>query len=163
MTNPRISLSWHEGAPPPELHEADLIAAVESFLETLGHGQGGVNLLLADDAVLRELNRRHRKLDAPTDVLSWSYLEDGAGAELLGAESPGEGLLGEIALSLDRSRAQAAEFGWNLRTEVLRLLAHGCAHLAGHDHQTAAGDREMRSVEIGMLDRVGVKNLYPPG
>ncbi len=162
MTNPRIRLSWHEGAPPPELREADLIAAVGSFLESLGHGQGGVNLLLADDAVLRELNRRYRALDAPTDVLSWSYLEDGAedGAE---AELLGEVLLGEIALSLDRSRAQAAEYGWNLRTEVLRLLAHGCAHLAGFDHQTAAGDREMRSVEIGMLDRVGLKNLYPPG
>ncbi len=158
MTKPRISLSWHEGAPPPELHEADLVAAVGSFLESLGRGQDGVNLLLADDAVLRELNRRYRDLDAPTDVLSWSYLEDGAEAELLG-----EVLLGEIALSLDRSRAQAAEYGWNLRTEVLRLLAHGCAHLAGFDHQTAAGDREMRSVEIGMLDRVGLKNLYPPG
>lgn len=158
MTNPRISLSWHEGAAPPELREAGLVAAVESFLESLGHGQGGVNLLLADDPVLRELNRLHRGQDATTDVLSWSYLADGAETE-----PPGEVLLGEIALSLDRSRAQAAEYGWSLRTEVLRLLAHGCAHLAGHDHQTAAGDRKMRSVEIAMLDRVGLKGLYPPG
>ena len=135
---------------------------------SISRSTGGLQRLVDDlggaffDAVLGELNRRYRELDEPTDVLSWSYLEDGAedGAE---AELLGEVLLGEIALSLDRSRAQAAEYGWNLRTEVLRLLAHGCAHLAGFDHQTAAGDREMRSVEIGMLDRVGLKNLYPPG
>ena len=153
MTKARVNISWQSGEPPPELSEADLRKAVAGFLGALGHGDAGVNLLLADDKLLRELNTRYRGRAAPTDILSWSYLDD---------ESE-PGLLGEMALSLERGRAQARENGWDLRTEVLRLLAHGCAHLAGYDHESEAGEKEMREVEIGMLAAAGLKNLYPDG
>ena len=51
--------------------------------------------------------------------------------------------------------------GWALQTELLRLLAHGCAHLAGYDHQTAAQERKMRKVEEELLERIGLKGIYP--
>ena len=70
-------------------------------------------------------------------------------------------LLGELALSIKRARAQARESGWPLRTEVLRLLAHGCAHLAGYDHRTLKEDGAMRRVEERLLARVGLRGLYP--
>jgi probable rRNA maturation factor len=151
MTNPRINVSWHAGAPPADLDEEAVRAGVAVFLRTLGHAGAVVNLLFADDAVLRRLNAQHRDRDVPTDILSWSYRDEADAPELLG----------EMALSLERGRAQAGENGWALQTEVLRLLAHGCAHLAGYEHETQQGERDMRTVEIGLLAEIGLENLYP--
>jgi probable rRNA maturation factor len=71
--------------------------------------------------------------------------------------------LGDLALSLDRARAQAQDNGWPLQTELLRVLAHGCAHLAGYDHRTTAEERLMRGVEEALLEKVGLRGLYPKG
>ncbi len=134
------------------LSEASLVSALESFLNHLGRSEARVSVMFGDDATLRELNHRFRGLNRPTDVLSWSYREEGEAPELLG----------ELAISLDRARAQAGENGWDLRTELYRLLAHGCAHLAGHDHETAQQDQEMRAVEIEMLAAAGLgREIYP--
>lgn len=157
MKNPPIQISWQAGAPPPELDETALCSALREFLTLLGFGASGLSVLIADDESLRVLNAEHRGLDRPTDILSWSYLEDAAASpELLGPE-----LLGELAVSLESAQAQARRNGWDTPTEMLRLLAHGCAHLAGHDHQTEEGERNMRAVEITLLERVGLRNIYP--
>jgi probable rRNA maturation factor len=111
---------------------------------------------MAGDTALQALNRRFRGVERPTDVLSWSYGEGAAGT---GKE---EAPWGEMALSVERAAAQALENGWPLRTEVLRLLAHGCAHLAGYDHDTAPGERVMKALEVKMLAAVGLRDLYPP-
>ncbi|HEX9841377.1 MAG TPA: rRNA maturation RNase YbeY [bacterium] len=163
--SPPIHVSWQAGAPPPELDEAALRAALARFLEGLGHGGAALSVLFADDARLRALNRDHRGLDRPTDVLSWSYgaatPPDGGSGE--GGEREGDApLLGELALSLERAAAQAAQNGWDLRTEVLRLLAHGCAHVAGYDHETEAQEREMKALEVRLLAAVGLEGIYPP-
>ena len=152
MKTPPIQISWQAGAPPPELDESALCSALGEFLTQLGFGASGLSVLIADDEALRVLNSEHRGLHRSTDILSWSYLEDTAG---------NPELLGELAVSLERVHAQALQNGWDTPTELLRLLAHGCAHLAGHDHQTEEEERNMRAVEITLLERVGLKNIYP--
>jgi len=154
MKSPPIEISWQAGEPPPEPEQDALRAVLAGFLAALGYPASGLSLLLADDAALLALNERHRGLSGTTDILSWSYRGGGGGAPEL---------LGEIAVSLDRVRAQAKANGWDERTELLRLLAHGCAHLAGYDHETEQGEREMRAVEIAMLDEAGLSGLYPDG
>ncbi|HKJ00187.1 MAG TPA: rRNA maturation RNase YbeY [bacterium] len=163
---PPILLNWEAGAPPPELDESDLRTALRRLLAGLGYGDAGLSVLFADDARLRELNRDHRGLDRPTDVLSWSYrdvLPDASGQadEVPADPAAGEPLLGELALSLQRAAAQAAENGWDLRTEVLRLLAHGCAHVAGYDHETDEEEREMKALEVRLLASLGLEGIYP--
>ncbi|MEE8433474.1 MAG: rRNA maturation RNase YbeY [bacterium] len=133
------------------MSEASLVSALESFLNHLGRSETRVSVMFGDDAALRELNHRFRGLDRPTDVLSWCYPDDPGPAPLLG----------EIAISLERAESQAGENGWDLQTEVLRLLAHGCAHLAGHDHQDEAEERGMKALEIEMLSGVGLRDIYP--
>lgn len=90
---------------------------------------GEVNILLTGDAEMRRLNRQFRRKDKPTDVLSFP------------APQPPEGEKGggDIAISLRAARAQAAELGHDLLTEVKVLILHGMLHLAGHDHERDRG------------------------
>jgi len=163
-----MKINWQHGAPPPELEGPWLEDALRAFCAGLGLPAGHLEVLLADNATLRRLNQTHRGRDTPTDVLSWSYLPEGwerlpAPMEEEDQEVEADMPLGELALSLEQAAAQAAENGWDLRTELLRLLAHGCAHVAGHDHQTPQEDARMRAVEEGLLARVGLHGLYPVG
>ena len=150
---PKIRISWTSARPASDVDAPALRRALAVFLEGLGHGGRALSVLFAGDAALRALNLAHRGEDRPTDVLSWSYREAPEG----GPGAP----LGDLALSLERARAQAAKNGWALQTELLRLLAHGCAHLAGYDHRTAAQERKMRGVEEELLERIGLKGIYP--
>ncbi|MEE8396993.1 MAG: rRNA maturation RNase YbeY [bacterium] len=156
MSNPKIAISWENGAPPAELDEGELRRALSLFVSGLGRGEAEISLLMAGDATLAGLNERFRGVAAATDILCWNYRATDAGPA-----PDGPALEGELALSLARARSQARANGWDLRTEVLRLLAHGCAHLAGYDHQTASGEQEMRAVEIALLAKTGLRNLYP--
>jgi probable rRNA maturation factor len=102
--------------------------------------------LITDDRELRILNRRFRGANYSTDVLSFP---SGAG--------------GEIAISLDRAAAQAAEHGHTVDQELRILMLHGALHLAGFDHETDAGQmaaaearwRKRLSLPCGLIERAG--------
>lgn len=65
-------------------------------------------------------------------------------------------------LSLETATKQALHNGWDLRTEVLRLLAHGCAHLVGYDHERSKEEeRRMLKIEKELLAHIGLPHLYP--
>jgi probable rRNA maturation factor len=102
----------------------------------LGHGlRGGtLNVVLAGDDDLCRLNRTHRRIDAPTDVLSF---------DLRGGASAGDDLLGEVYISLPYARRRASRQRRSLQREVLHLAVHGILHVAGHDHETEGAWREM--------------------
>jgi probable rRNA maturation factor len=93
--------------------------------------------LIADDGELRRLNRRFRGADYATDVLSFP-----------------SGRGGEIAISLDRAKQQAAEHGHGLDEEVRILMLHGALHLAGMDHEKDSG--EMARAETRWRKRLGL-------
>ncbi|HTP85580.1 MAG TPA: rRNA maturation RNase YbeY [Bryobacteraceae bacterium] len=87
--------------------------------------------LITGDSEIRTLNRTFRRKDTPTDVLSFP--------------AEGNGHLGEIAISFERAREQAAGFGHSVDDEVRVLMLHGVLHLTGLDHERDRG--EMRRVE----------------
>ncbi len=105
---------------------------------------GEIAVVLSDDAELRALNRRWRRLDRATDVLSFGY-DDGA--------RPGQPrrVHGDLVISLDRMREQARRFRVSEGAELTRLVIHGALHLAGHDHHTAPERRVMRALEDQVL------------
>jgi probable rRNA maturation factor len=86
---------------------------------------GEVNVLLTGDSEIQRLNLQFRNLDKPTDVLSFP--------------SAGHPEGGDIAISVQTARAQAAGIGHDLLTEVKVLILHGMLHLAGHDHERDRG------------------------
>ena len=98
-----------------------------------------INVLVTDDAGIRVINRESRKLDKPTDVLSFPMFELEAGnppMDWTEYEDPSTGLvpLGDMCISLERAVAQAREFGHSARREVGYLTIHSMLHLLGYDH-----------------------------
>jgi len=89
-------------------------------------GGRSFHCLVTDDRELRRLNREFRKQDHPTDVLSFPALE-------------ANGFLGDIAISYQRAKEQAGEYGVAVQQEIEILMLHGVLHLLGMDHETDRG------------------------
>jgi len=121
---------------------------------------GTVQLILAEDEYVHSLNATYRSVDAPTDVLSFAY-GDGQAVEFA---VPGDwdGSGGEVYISLDRARLQAAELEVATIQELGRLLVHGLLHLAGYDHQTPE-DLERMERETDCILEVAGRISRPGG
>jgi len=113
------------------------------MLAHAGLGDVELSVVVVDDAAMRELNRRYRRQDRPTDVLAFAMAE-GEQAPAIRPE-----LLGDVVLSADTARRQARSRGVPLLDELTLLLAHGLLHLLGHDHRSRATEREMM---VGALE-----------
>lgn len=119
-----------------------------------------VNLLLTTDEEIHELNREHRGIDRPTDVLSFpmvDYEEPGAFDFLEEAyeyfhPETGELLLGDIVISKDRVIAQAEEYGHEIKREYAFLIAHSMLHLFGYDHMEEEERKTMEQKQREILD-----------
>jgi probable rRNA maturation factor len=113
--------------------------------------------LLTDDAQIRQLNRDWRGKNKATDVLSFPQLEVAGLRELSRAAGRGrvpDWWLGDVVISVERARAQAAEHGFTLRQELELLLAHGLLHLLGFDHEKDRAEAaRMRRLEKKLLGR----------
>ncbi len=101
--------------------------------------RGEVTVLLTTDAAIRKLNRQFRGKNEPTDVISFpaegSFPAQGVGAEKLA---------GDLAISVETARRQAADQGHALTCELKVLILHGLLHLAGHDHEADNGKMACR-------------------
>jgi len=100
-----------------------------------------VQLILADDALLRRLNRQYRDTPTATDVLSFRYEQQRP------RQSSVDEAHAEIYVSMQRARQQAQERRHSLSRETVLLVLHGLLHLQGHDHMTVAEARRMRAAE----------------
>ena len=149
------------------INKSELKKIISIFLKHLFEGECGISIYLANDRVIQKLNKTFRGKDCPTDILSWTYDESEQGAiesKISDAEkgySENTSLAGELVLSEERVSQQSVENGWDFETELIRLLAHGCAHLAGWDHERSAEEAsEMLVLEIELLNEVGLTNIY---
>jgi probable rRNA maturation factor len=119
--------------------------------------RGELSVRITSDAEMRELNRRFRRKNKPTDVLSFP------------AEMPR--LAGDIAISANIAAANADRLGHSLETELKILILHGLLHLAGYDHEN--DDGEMRKQEdklrlrlklpVGLIERTNGRKLVVRG
>lgn len=124
--------------------------AAERMLRALSLSKAELSILLCDDATIHVLNRDYRKKDKPTDVLAFA-MREGEGAD------PGSDLLGDVVISIDTARRQAAERSRTVKSEVTFLLAHGLLHLLGYDHQTDAEERRMNAMTDVLCSAVSAK------
>ena len=122
-----------------------------------------INVLLTDDASIRAINKAYRNIDKATDVLSFPMFELTPGKlpeswdEYKDPET-GRVPLGDVAISLERAKQQAQEFGHSTRREVGYLTIHSILHLLGYDHvDEGPMKRQMRAREEAILNGLGIR------
>ena len=135
------------------LHRAALATLIHQRVEELCE----VAVVVTDDEALRELNRRYRGVDAPTDVLAFP---DETQRPFVGA--PGfPRYLGDVIISFPRAEAQAAEAGHDVRAELQLLVVHGVLHFLGYDDVTDEQRARMWAAQADILQTLGVEAHLP--
>ncbi len=127
--------------------------------------EAAVNLLLTDDAGIREYNKNYRDIDSETDVLSFPNLEFETPGDFSGVEErvadcfdpdSGELVLGDIILNVMRVKEQAAAYGHSELREYAFLLAHSLYHLCGYDHMEPAEAALMEEKQEAVLQALSI-------
>jgi probable rRNA maturation factor len=104
-----------------------------------------INVILADDAFISQMNRSYFALDEPTDVISFNL-----------SDTVDDSREGEIYVSVERAKLQAQEYAVSLENEILRLVAHGTYHLLDYDDQTDAEKQRMSQLEDQAIAAVSI-------
>jgi probable rRNA maturation factor len=115
-----------------------------------------VCVLLTDDSRIQGLNRDHRGIDKPTNVLS--FPQDEAGADAYGP------LLGDIVVGRETVVREAVDAGLSLRHHLSHMIVHGFLHLVGYDHEGDDEAEEMERLETAILAALDFPDPYaePP-
>ncbi|GAA1470982.1 MULTISPECIES: rRNA maturation RNase YbeY [Corynebacterium] len=102
---------------------------------------------------IAELHVRWMDLEGPTDVMSFPMdeLTPGATGGRPDAAEAGPAMLGDIVLCPEFAQRQATAAGHSLGHELALLTVHGCLHLLGYDHTTAAEEKEMFGLQNELL------------
>lgn len=129
---------------------------MHALLLGVDEGDASICVSLVNDRAIRELNRDHRGKDASTDVLSFP-LDVQSGTPM---ETAPERMLGDIVISLQTARRQAADYDASLQAEVYRLLVQGLLHLLGHDHMKAGERARMEREERRLARAIGLPWPY---
>ena len=106
-----------------------------------------LTVALSDDRRVRTLNKRDRRKDKPTNVLSYPSGE--------------KAFLGDVVLARQTVWREAREQKKAPADHLAHLVVHGTLHLLGHDHETSDADAErMEALERRILKRLGIRDPY---
>ena len=97
-----------------------------------------LTLLITNNYEIKELNLRHRKINKPTDVLSF---------HLSKKEQIKNKYLGDIVISYEKAKKQASEKHFPVEGELLMLLIHGYLHLLGYNHKLKKDAKQMFALQ----------------
>jgi len=140
-----------------------LRATAKRLLAAAGEAGSSLSLTLVGDDAMRELNRDHRGKDVPTDVLSFPLLSFETLAALApqdDREDEPERMIGDVVISVDTARKQAADYDAPLQRELERLLIHGILHVLGHDHMEVGEREKMEAEERRLASAIGMPWPY---
>jgi probable rRNA maturation factor len=145
---------------------ASLLGFAQGLKRRLRLGKKEFNICFVDDNAIRHMNLAYRGKDKATDVLSFPWNE--AGETLppeTGALAPRRGwggfanFLGDVVISVDTARRNAAAEGHSTPLEIRWLMLHGVLHLLGYDHEHDSG--EMIALELALREQLGVAGGTP--
>lgn len=145
-----LEITAHPATPDPAVGKA-IASAIFAANEVVGPVRGVVTVLVDDDARLRELNKRWRGIDKPTNVLSFGAPDQ---------EDSSDASLGDIAISYETAAHEASAEHKSLLDHIAHLATHGFLHLLGYDHESDADADAMERLERTILARVGVPDPY---
>lgn len=109
------------------------------------------NIIIIDNAKIKEINRTYRGIDRETDVISFALEDD----KTFNFEDVR--ILGDIYISIDKVRSQSEEYGHSFKRELSFLAVHGLLHLLGYDHMTKEDEEVMFKKQEEVLSRYDIK------
>ncbi len=123
-----------------------------------------VGLFLVSPEAIRAMNREHRQIDRPTDVLSFPMAAYGSPGDFEALEmdgdnfnpDTGEAMLGDIVLNVEQVEEQARQYGHSEEREYAFLILHSMLHLFGYDHETEEEAAQMEKKQKEILDGMGI-------
>lgn len=114
-----------------------------------------LSVTFVDNDRIQEINKEYRHKDSATDVISFALEEMGEGeVEIVGAEMPR--MLGDIIISIERTKEQAEEYGHSFDRELGFLALHGFLHLLGFDHMNEEDEKVMFTKQKEILEEYGL-------
>ena len=122
------------------------------YKEEYGKNDYYLSLLIADNKIIKQINKEYRNKDTETDVISFAYNE----TENIG----GLNVLGDIIISLEKVKNQSKEYGHSEEREFYYVLCHGMLHLLGYDHIEEEDKKIMRKREQEILDKFNYTTNY---
>lgn len=106
---------------------------------------------------IRKINKKYRKIDKATDVLSFPMFEkDELDEKIKNGDFPYEDVLGDVIISIEKVREQAEEYGHSFERELSYMLVHGFYHLMGYDHIEEEDKKIMRPKEEKILNELKI-------
>lgn len=142
----QIDPAYEDRVPVERLHQ--MVAAA---LRHEGADAAELTLVIADDALLHQLNRDYRGIDAPTDVLSFASHDDGQDADVFVTAPEALNYLGDVIISFPTAQRQAAAAGHSVSDELSLLAVHGVLHLLGYDHASPDEEADMWARQAQIL------------
>lgn len=98
-----------------------------------------INVVLVNDEEIHTMNLNYRKIDRPTDVLSFEnedYTDE----------------IGDIFISIDKTKEQALSYNHSFERELAFLSVHGFLHCLGYDHLNKEDEKEMFEIQDEILE-----------
>ena len=112
-----------------------------------------INIVLTNPKTIQEINKNQRKIDKPTDVLSFPMFEKD---EINEINSERIDVLGDVVISIEKVKEQAVEYGHSFERELSYMVVHGFYHLLGYDHMNEKDKQEMREKEENILNKLKI-------
>ncbi len=137
---------------PERLQQAALTVLAEYELAPTS----SLTIVLTDDAAVQALNRQHRGVDTPTDILSFPAA---ALPETITDEAP---YLGDLIIAFPYAQAQAEREKHALMDSLALLVVHGTLHLLGYDHDTPENRAAMWAEQAAALRQLGIDETIVP-
>jgi probable rRNA maturation factor len=132
-----------------DLNESLLAEALALVLQSHERSCAGLCVALVSDEEIARLNEQYLQHEGPTDVLSFNLSDSMDGA-----------IEGQLVVSVDTARRNAAQRGHTLEAELALYCVHGLLHLLGYDDATEGEARSMHTLEDDVLVRLGLGAVY---
>ena len=131
--------------------ENKLIRAFEYLCSKEKISNSSINLRILNDSEMKELNKKFRKKNKSTNVLS--FTNEDISKSLTGN-------LGDIAVSYEFLEEESKQLNKNFDDHIIHMLIHGVYHILGLDHENDTTANKMENKEIELLKELNIKNPY---
>jgi len=143
----------YENIPFLEKKEKKIQLLCNKIFDILNINNWELSIVICDDLFIKLLNKEYRNIDEPTDVLSFSQLEDNFPFSCNKSV-----YAGDIVISVDALKRNSDEFNAEINEEFIRLILHGILHISGYTHSDNSSEQKMIIYQEEILKKLtGVK------